>query len=212
MKLQSGSAERTTDADVTPELGAWLKSVTCEGGCVNANGTVHIGGFLSSWAVMNGVHTGQASALKTWVSGPVSWNAGEGVRPPKVTLDHGAGRVLYTPYHTEPGESGGVSPQERIPPVPRVRTVVQVRCGAGLHRCSLTLAVPEKAHLLPRRRAPLFLKRLPEHLDPSEAEPRLPPSFPWAPSSGTAAFTVRGACGCSLPFQLCPDCAQQVLY
>ena len=111
-----GSGDITTDVTVDAALKTWLQGIPCrDGNCVQPNGTVHIDGFLGGWVVMHGAHPGKASSVKTWASGNVSWgDSGAGVKPLTVTFPVGAGKVLYTSYHTEPSPEAGFLPQERI--------------------------------------------------------------------------------------------------
>ena len=119
---EAGAAEQgdsgiEVNATVDTTLAAWLQGVTCATGpCVNA-GKVHIEGFLSSWAVMAGVHPAQQAAVKTWTAGPVTFNGQVQAvdRPLTVSFGVGQGRVTYTSYHTEPGGlANGFLPQERV--------------------------------------------------------------------------------------------------
>lgn len=114
-----GDSGITSDATVDAALSSWLAGVTCGAGtsCLNANGTVHIEGFLAGWGVMKSAHSAQQANVRTWVSGPVTFSgqATPVVRPLTVSFPVGLGRVTYTSYHTEPGTaSAGFLPQERI--------------------------------------------------------------------------------------------------
>jgi hypothetical protein len=104
------------------QLALWLQTVSCQGGsCLNSDNTVPIAGFWPSWAVMNGAHSAKSSDVKIWVSGPVSWydwdsgDYGSGTKPLTVSFNYGAGKVLYSSYHTEEDNpSDDFWPQERI--------------------------------------------------------------------------------------------------
>jgi len=119
----------TVDATVMDSgLKSWLQGL----GVLNANGTVHIAGFLGGWAVMNDT---SSSAAKKWVQGEVEFSgtasvAGShassqaqsvkaftaAVKPLTVSFDHGdnGGRVLYSSYHTEDDPDPSLRPQEYI--------------------------------------------------------------------------------------------------
>ncbi|MCW5941253.1 MAG: carboxypeptidase regulatory-like domain-containing protein [Fimbriimonadaceae bacterium] len=94
-------------------------------------GKVHIGGFLSGWAVIRTLGPNTTNL----VDGLVTFNAGarpngsrrghdhglgdlrpttNEVRPLTVTFMHGSGRVLYTSYHTAEEPSLNLRPQEYI--------------------------------------------------------------------------------------------------
>ncbi|GEM49248.1 hypothetical protein [Deinococcus cellulosilyticus] len=116
---QVGTSGITSETTVDDNLKAWLQGVSCTGGsCVQANGKVHIEGFLFGWAVINGPHPEKTSVVKTWVHGPVNWMGSPGGQPEdkplSVTFPFGNGKVLYTSYHTEPAASETLLPQERI--------------------------------------------------------------------------------------------------
>mgnify|MGYP005755479561 CR=1 FL=1 len=112
-----GRSGITVNASLDPALSAWLASVTCaDGACLNSDGTAHIEGFLSGWAVMHGAHPDQSANVRVWAQGPVSFSGQTSPvqRPLTVSFPHGQGRVTYTSYHTEPGFGTGLQPQERI--------------------------------------------------------------------------------------------------
>ena len=120
---EAGTGGITTDAEVLDStLKDWLKNVSCVDrygnpvSCIDpTTERVHIEGFLSGWAVINGPHSGKASDVKVWVKGDVTWSSGSGIKPLTVTFKFGAGKVLYTSYHTESSYSAaGLLPQERI--------------------------------------------------------------------------------------------------
>lgn len=102
------------------QLATWLDNISCQGSpCRNQDGTVHVQGFLGGWGVMNGIHPGMSGSTKVWIQGPVSWvgwgGDEEGVKPLTMSFNHGAGKVLYTSYHTEnESPSSSFWPQERI--------------------------------------------------------------------------------------------------
>lgn len=80
---------------------------------LNSDNTIRIGDFLSGWAVMNSIHSGQDT--KTWLTGPVSFSGGSGDRPLTITKTVGSGRVLYSSYHTAHScPTTGAWPQERV--------------------------------------------------------------------------------------------------
>jgi hypothetical protein len=90
-----------------PEINALLPS-----------GQVELTGFMTGWAVMKEV---TAKSGQVWVTAPVTWAGGAGVRPLTATYDFrdtdgaGCGRVLFTSYHTEGDPlAPTLLPQERI--------------------------------------------------------------------------------------------------
>lgn len=106
-------------ADVDPAMAAWLKTVGCVNGeCLDSEGRALIGGFLDSWAVMVGAHPGAPSQVRVWVRGPITFRGGSSpvVRPLTASFNHGAGRVSFTSYHTEPefNVPGGFVAAERV--------------------------------------------------------------------------------------------------
>ncbi|UCH15533.1 MAG: hypothetical protein JSV22_06105 [Bacteroidales bacterium] len=121
---QIGDYSITSNATINDnQLLSWLKTVACQGGsCLNSDNTVHIAGFLSGWALINGAHPAKSSDVKIWITGPVSWydwyledGEGSGSKPLTVSFNFGLGKVLYTSYHTEEeNPSSGFWPQERI--------------------------------------------------------------------------------------------------
>jgi hypothetical protein len=119
-EAELGLSDITVDAAVDANLSAWLGGVTCgspAGSCLNANGSVHIEGFLSGWGVMKSAHPAKQADVRTWVSGPVTFfdQSTPVVRPLTMSFPAGLGRVTYTSYHNEPGGgAAGYIPQERI--------------------------------------------------------------------------------------------------
>jgi|SRR5690625_3259598 len=92
-------------------LGAWMAGVSCNenDNCLDSDGSVHITSFLSSWAMMNGAHPG--ANLETWIEAEVD---GETI-PMTVSFDAGAGKVIYSSYHTVHSNlSPYWKPQERV--------------------------------------------------------------------------------------------------
>ena len=119
-EAQTGANGVTSDVTILDEtLKAWLGGQSCaEGNCLNEDGTATIEGFEFDWTVINGAHPAKASAVTFWTEGPVSWYAdvgrGSGVKPLSFTFKAGAGRVLFSSYHTEETSEPGFTPQERI--------------------------------------------------------------------------------------------------
>jgi hypothetical protein len=112
---ERGVSDIEVDAEILDStLASWLANVTCGGSsCLQPNGTVHVAGFLSGWAVMDGAHTG--TNVKLWAEGDVSTLDETNVRKPlTASFDLGAGQVIFSSYHTEHTFSTEVSPQERI--------------------------------------------------------------------------------------------------
>lgn len=121
-EAEVGYNDITSDATILDnQLASWLGNVSCQGeSCLINPTTVHIAGFWSGWAVINGAHPGKSSVVKIWVSGPVEWDDwvsgySTGTKPLTVSFIHGDGKVIYTSYHTEEDSpSGDFWPQERI--------------------------------------------------------------------------------------------------
>jgi len=98
-------------------LREYLSAVSCgadnDEACTNGNGTMHVEGFLSSWAVMNGPH-GSATDVTVHTEGEVSTtNEDNVIKPLMVSFNVGEGRVFYSSYHTEDTGFEGFLPQER---------------------------------------------------------------------------------------------------
>jgi hypothetical protein len=78
---------------------------------------VELTGFMTGWAVMKSVDA--KTGGKVWVTAPVMWAGGSGVRPLTMTDEFrdtdgaGCGRVAFSSYHTH-GSATELSPQERI--------------------------------------------------------------------------------------------------
>lgn len=97
-------------------LSAFLAGTTCEGkACVNPDGTLKIEGFLPYWAVLEGVHKNQDQNVTVYIKGPATLpDEGEVIRPLTVAINHGAGKIVYSSYHTEDRGSKELLPQERV--------------------------------------------------------------------------------------------------
>ncbi len=129
-ELGEGGATDASVLDATMQ--AWLGSRNA----LTAGGAVHIDGLIGGFAVMNQL---LAPNGKEWIRGPVSFSepgrsaaAGsgghshqqrptsrasraQGIKPLTVTFPFGAGRVLYTSYHTVEADKGGdLLPQEQV--------------------------------------------------------------------------------------------------
>lgn len=111
----------TTEATIlNSDLKSWMEAVSCEAGsCLNGDGTVHVAGFLSGWAVIDGQESG--STVNFSVKGTVSWydagtfNLTSGAKVLTAEFPAGSGKVIYSSYHTvEEDPSPGWKPQERI--------------------------------------------------------------------------------------------------
>ncbi len=120
---QEGDDGITTNAEVlVPTLKSWLGNVKCGSetnpsntlSCLNTDGTIHIGDFLSGWAVINGPHQGKEAIVTEWIRGEVSWSGGNGVNPLTMTFPSGSGKILYSSYHTSGEPHPYFLPQERI--------------------------------------------------------------------------------------------------
>jgi hypothetical protein len=102
-----GITTEATVLDVT--LKGWLNNRKA----LNADGTVHIEGFMSGWAVMNDVTTD--GTAKKWIEGNVELeSSASGVRPLTVSFNYGKGKVLYTSYHASESDHIDLLPQELI--------------------------------------------------------------------------------------------------
>ena len=123
-EAQVGSSDITSVADIlVSTLQSWLGStVQCgsasvssnTASCLDTNGKVHIEDFLDGWAMMETAHPAQTSALTVWTRGPVNWSSGAGTKPLTMTFPSGAGKVLYSSYHTAGASHPYMLPQERI--------------------------------------------------------------------------------------------------
>lgn len=135
---EHGHAKRgkpgTYDADVKDaELAAWLDAVTVNNaslkdscsvadedldareGARNIDGTITVGDFLASWAIIQGEHEGYEGQSKVWLKGVISSYDGVNDLPLTMTKDIGEGRVLYSSYHTAHScPTTGFWPQERV--------------------------------------------------------------------------------------------------
>ena len=124
---ENGESGVASNADaVDTNLRDWLAAR----GALRPDGKVHVEGFLGGWGVINE----PGASGKVWVRGLLaasddtrashSHGTGRGrgravgageTRNLTVTVPFGAGKVLYSSYHTEPGErSDTLSPQEQI--------------------------------------------------------------------------------------------------
>lgn len=111
-----GTENLTVYADVLdPDLKAWLGLPEIK--ALRPDGKVEIVGFSTGWAVQKTVDV--ALTGKVWVSGPVKWWGGSGVRPLTTSFEFldkdkkGCGRVIFSSYHTW-GDATELLPQERI--------------------------------------------------------------------------------------------------
>ena len=64
--------------------------------------------------MMETAHPAQTNAVTVWTRGPVSWSSGSGTKPLTMTFPSGAGKVLYSSYHTAGASHPYMLPQERI--------------------------------------------------------------------------------------------------
>lgn len=91
----------TIQSNIEPRLKSWLEGVTCaQGSCLNADGTVTIKGFAGGWARMNSVNN--KKNVDIYASGQ---DSDQSLRPLTVAFNYGKGRVTYTSYHNEEGDS-----------------------------------------------------------------------------------------------------------
>jgi hypothetical protein len=100
------------------DLKVFLANSTCSdrpsGNCLNPNGGLYIEGFLDSWAVLEGAHTG-VSGVKLYTRGEITIAGGEPLlKPLTASFAFGAGYVFYSSYHSEDLNSPGLLPQERV--------------------------------------------------------------------------------------------------
>jgi len=127
-EAQVGTSGISVDATVLDDtLKTWLQGR----GALNPSGTVSIAGFLSGWAVMNGVGSG----TKSWIRGSVQYSglsvtkqasraahsqsiilraSTTGEKPLTISFSYGSGKVLYSSYHTQEDPSPTLRPQEYI--------------------------------------------------------------------------------------------------
>jgi hypothetical protein len=106
---QIGTGGLHVDATINDQaLQQWMSQL----GALNGDGTVHITGFLSNWAVMGSVD----AKTNVLVTGNVSWSGGSGSQPLTVEFTRNdCGRVIFSSYHTSgTSSSTGLLPQERI--------------------------------------------------------------------------------------------------
>lgn len=110
-EAEVGRPDITVDATVLDDnLRGWLAGR----GALQPDGSVHISGFASGWAVMEAVGSG----TNNWIEGPVTYGYLDpvtAVRPLTVTFEAGNGRVLYTSYHTAEEAYEGLTPTELLP-------------------------------------------------------------------------------------------------
>lgn len=109
--------------NLSPNYGACATDVNGSATSLNADNTVRIGDFLSSWAVMKAAYD---ATTKVWLEGAVSFDGGSEVRPLTISraIGDNGGKVFYSSYHTShscaTGEVvddervGGFWPQERV--------------------------------------------------------------------------------------------------
>jgi hypothetical protein len=97
------------------DLKAWLGLAEIK--ALLSSGEVELTGFMTGWAVMKSVN--EKVGGKVWVTAPMIWAGGTGVRPLTMTAEYrdtdgsGCGRVAFSSYHTH-GAATELSPQERI--------------------------------------------------------------------------------------------------
>lgn len=93
----------------------WLRDRVCfdpiqsisNANCVNADGSVSISGFSGQWALMDSVGPGTTAWISSQANGKY--------RPLTALFNHGAGKVLYSSYHTHHSGNATVpTPQERV--------------------------------------------------------------------------------------------------
>ena len=124
-EAEVGNSGITSVADIlVSTLQSWLGStVKCgsasttsnTASCLDTNGKVHIEGFGGGWAMMETAHPAQANAVTVWTRGLVSWGLGDlDTKPLTMTFPSGAGKVLYSSYHTASESHPYMLPQERI--------------------------------------------------------------------------------------------------
>lgn len=131
-----GKGGITVDADVKDRtLGDWLDHVTVNNGSLknvceisdedtdsvygarNIDGTITIGDFLDSWAVVQGIHQneGLEDSITVHLKGIISAEDGVADLPLTMSTDLGDGKLLYSSYHTAHDcPTQGFWPQERV--------------------------------------------------------------------------------------------------
>ena len=125
-QAEVGDSGITSVADIlVSTLQSWLGATVLCGSasissntasCLDTNGKVHIEDFGGGWAMMETAHPAQTNAVTVWTRGPVSWSSGSGsgAKPLTMTFPSGAGKVLYSSYHTAGASHPYMLPQERI--------------------------------------------------------------------------------------------------
>jgi hypothetical protein len=115
-EAEKGTQNLVIQADVLDDdLRAWLGLP--EINALIPGGKIKIEGFMTGWAVQKAVN--KELGTKVWVTAPVTWAGGSGVRPMTTTFDFldvdkkGCGRVTFSSYHTW-GEAQDLLPQERV--------------------------------------------------------------------------------------------------
>ncbi len=126
----SSSAVDTNATVSNATMAAWLDVITVndsnvedcantgvnnETGARNDDGSIYIGDFLSSWAVMDDTEPSPDNTVTQWIIGTEVESAS--TRPLTISFDVGTsgGRVLYSSYHTaESCATTGFWPQERV--------------------------------------------------------------------------------------------------
>lgn len=98
-------------------LADWLSGRTCvDGDCIASGGSLEIGEMLAEWSILDGPQaTPEGESVKIWVEGNIGTAADPDIVPLTATFRHGAGRVLFTSYHSSPSApTEGFLPQERV--------------------------------------------------------------------------------------------------
>lgn len=90
------------------DLAASLAARDCGANpCISEEGKVHIDGWLSNWALMEGNEpTDEGATVKFWVEGIIP-GLGPTPYPLTATFPVEDGLVLFTSYHNEPGSGAG---------------------------------------------------------------------------------------------------------
>jgi hypothetical protein len=105
---QEGDSFSTTNATVLDAaMLAWLKGLA---GVTNADDTIKVEGWLSSWAAVDGY----SSDVKSWMKALVDVGGSNSSRDITLTFHPSDGTVFYSSYHTEGSLSPGLTPQDRV--------------------------------------------------------------------------------------------------
>jgi hypothetical protein len=102
-----GDSFTSTNATVLdPDMLAWLKEIDV----TNADDTITVEGWLSSWAAVDDF----SNDVKSWMKAIVDVDGSSSSRDITLTFHPSDGTVFYSSYHTEGFLSAGLTPQDRV--------------------------------------------------------------------------------------------------